>query len=161
MLGRRRAPDYSGDPADIRRAAIDLLSRREHCAAEIRAKLIARFGKEAPVEPELERLLADGLLSDARFAEIFVRMHRNKGHGPLRVLRELEQRGVAVALAEVAVDARSRDWHELARAWKERRFGTEPPASAAEWQRVARQLQQRGFSSDQVRFALSGRDHER
>ncbi len=95
MLGRRRAPDYSGDPADIRRAAIDLLSRREHCAAEIRAKLIARFGKEAPIEPELERLLADGLLSDARFAETFVRAHRNKGHGPLRILRELEQRGVA------------------------------------------------------------------
>ena len=59
MLGRRRVPDYSGDPADIRRAAIELLSRREHCAAEIRARLLARFGKEAPVEPELERLLAE------------------------------------------------------------------------------------------------------
>jgi regulatory protein len=161
VLGRRRVPDYSGDPADIRRAAIDLLSRREHCAAEIRAKLLARFGKEAPLEPELERLLAEGLLSDARFAETFVRAHRNKGHGPLRILRDLAQRGVASELAEAAVDARSRDWHELARAWKERRFGAQPPASVAEWQRVARQLQQRGFSPDQVRFALSGRDRER
>ena len=161
MPGRRRVPGYSGNPVDIRRAALDLLSRREHCAAEIRAKLLARFGTAAPIETELERLLADGLLSDGRFAEAFVRMHRNKGHGPLRVLRELAQRGVAAELAEAAVDARSRDWHELARAWKERRFGAEPPASAAEWQRVARQLQQRGFSPDQVRFALSGRDRER
>ena len=155
MLGRRRVPDYSGDLADIRRAAIELLSRREHCAAEIRARLLARFGKEAPVEPELERLLAEGLLSDARFADTFVRAHRNKGHGPLRILRDLAQRGVASELAEAAVDARSRDWHELARAWKERRFGAQPPASAGEWQRVARQLQQRGFMPEQIRYALT------
>jgi regulatory protein len=157
-LGRRREPDYSGDPADIRRAAIDLLSRRERCAAEIRAKLITRFGKEAPVEAELERLLADGLLSDARFAETFVRAHRNRGHGPLRILRELEQCGVTTELAEAAVDARSRNWHELARAWKQRRFGEEKPASAADWQRVARQLQRRGFTLEQVRYALSDAD---
>ena len=158
MLGRRRAPDYSGDPADIRRAAIELLSRREHCAAEIRARLLARFGKEAPVEPELERLLAEGLLSDARFAETFVRTHRNRGHGPLRILRELEQRGVAGELAAAAVDARSRDWHQLARAWKRRRFGEQTPGSAADWQRVARHLQQRGFTPEHIRFALSDAD---
>ena len=105
--------------------------------------------------PCLERLRAEGLLSDARFAETFVRMHRNKGHGPLRILRDLAQRGVASELAEAAVDARSRDWHELARAWKERRYGTQPPASAAEWQRVARQLQQRGFMPEQIRYALT------
>lgn len=160
MLGRRRAPDYSGDPADIRRAAIELLSRREHCAAEIRSKLLARFGREAPIDSELERLLAEGLLSDARFAETFVRMHRNRGHGPLRILRELEQRGVAGELAAAAVDARSRDWHQLARAWKRRRFGEQKPASAADWQRVARHLQQRGFTPEHIRFALSDANPE-
>jgi regulatory protein len=152
--GRRRVADYSADPAHVRRAAMDLLSRREHCVAEIRAKLRARFGNEAPVEPELERLAGEGLLSDARFAEAFVRMHRNRGHGPLRILRELEQRGIDTELAEASVEARSRDWHELARAWKRRRFGDAEPASAVEWQRVARQLQQRGFTSDQIRYAL-------
>jgi regulatory protein len=153
--GRRRAPDYSGDPVDIRRAAMDLLSRREHCTAEIRAKLRARFGEDAPVDSELQRLSGDGLLSDERFAEAFVRMHRNRGHGPLRILRELEQRGVDRELAEASVAAGGSEWLELARAWKQRRFGAEEPASAAEWQRAARQLQQRGFTSEQIRFALA------
>jgi len=134
---------------------MDLLSRREHSRSEIRAKLHARFGGEAPVEPELERLAAEGLLSDARFAEAFVRTHRNRGHGPLRILRELEQHGVERELAEASVDARSRDWCELARAWKQRRHGDGKPASVTEWQRLARQLQQRGFSGEQIRFALA------
>ncbi|MBP9034806.1 MAG: RecX family transcriptional regulator, partial [Pseudomonadales bacterium] len=76
----------------------------------------------------------------------------------LRILRELEQCGVTTELAEAAVDARSRNWHELARAWKQRRFGEEKPASAADWQRVARQLQRRGFTLEQVRYALSDAD---
>lgn len=154
MSGFRSTKQHDADPAAIRRAAMNLLARREYAPGELRARLLARFGAEAPIDPELERLAGDGLLSEARYIEAFVRMHRNRGHGPLRILRELELRGVEVGRAEAGVEPGAREWCELARAWRVRRFGAGAPVSAAEWQKQARHLQQRGFSGEQVRHAL-------
>jgi regulatory protein len=158
MLRSRRVADYSGDPLDIRRAAMDLLSRREYGVEELRTRLVARFGSDAPVAEELQRLAADGLLSDQRFSESFVRMHRNKGHGPVRILHELRMRGIGEELAVAVVEPSSPDWAVLAREWRQRRFGVDTPASSVEWQKQARHLQQRGFSSEQLRFALKQGD---
>jgi len=157
MARRLRRAAGQGEPADpvgIRRVAMDLLARREHSVAELRVRLREKFGETAALEPELERLVAERLLDDARFAEAFVRMHRNRGHGPVRILHELEQRGVDAELAEAAVEPRAIEWAGLARQWRVRRFGDGLPASAAEWQRQARHLQHRGFSMEQVRQAL-------
>lgn len=141
----------------IRRAAMDLLARREHSVAELRERLLRRFGAEADaVEPELARLVDERLLDDTRFAEACVRMHRNRGHGPLRVLHELARRGVDSGLAEQVVASRDAEWIALARAWRKRRFGAAMPTGAAEWQRQARHLQGRGFDAEQVQQALRG-----
>lgn len=156
MSLRRKRSDTLA-PADgpvIRRAALDLLARREHSAHELREKLRQKFGTAPPIDQELERLLAEGLLDDNRFAEAFVRMHRNRGHGPQRILHELSQKGVDAAIAEACVEPRSAEWVELLRRVRERRFGEEVPASSAEWQRQARHLQSRGFSAEHVRRAL-------
>jgi regulatory protein len=123
----------------------------------LRARLLARFGDGAPIDPELERLAAEGLLSEARFIEAFVHAHRKRGHGPLRILRELEQRGVDAGRAAAGVEPDAREWFELARDWRIRRFGAAAPGAASEWQRQARHLQQRGFSGEQVRHALRDR----
>lgn len=156
MSLRRKRTDASV-PADgpvIRRAALDLLARREHSARELRDKLLQKFGSGAPIEPELSRLQDEGLLDDARFAEAFVRMHRNRGHGPQRILHELSQKGVDAVIAEACVEPRSAEWITQLRAIRARRFGDDPPASTAEWQRQARHLQSRGFSPEQIRRAM-------
>jgi regulatory protein len=138
----------------LRRAAMNLLARREHCAIELREKLARRGGEPALIDSVLAELGKEGLQSDERFVEAFLHMHRNRGHGPVRILRELELRGVQRELAESAVEPRASSWSELARQWRQRRFGDAIPASAADWRRQARHLEQKGFSSEQVRFAL-------
>ncbi len=156
MSLRRKRTDASV-PADgpvIRRAAFDLLARREHSAAELRQKLIQKLGPAPQLDEELERLLAEGLLDDSRFAEAFVRMHRNRGHGPQRILHELSQKGVDAEIAEACVESRSTEWIELLRRIRARRFGEEAPASSSEWQRQARHLQSRGFTAEQIRRAM-------
>jgi len=153
---RRRRADTSA-PADgpvIRRAALDLLARREHSTRELREKLLQKLGSAPQLDEELDRLQAEGLLDDNRFAEAFVRMHRNRGHGPQRILYELAQKGVDAAIAEACVEPKSGEWVELLRRIRARRFGEEAPASSAEWQRQARHLQTRGFSTEQIRRAL-------
>jgi regulatory protein len=155
---RRKRSDTSA-PADgpvIRRAALDLLARREHSAHELREKLRQKFGTAPPIDQELERLLAEGLLDDNRFAEAFVRMHRNRGHGPQRILHELSQKGVDAAIAEACVEPRSAEWVGLAARWRSRRFGETIPTERAEWQKQGNHLLTRGFTVEQIRRVLKG-----
>ena len=135
---------------------MDSLAHREHSVAELRDKLLQRGAAADQTGSVLEQLAMEGLLSDARFSEAFVRMHKGRGHGPLRVLRELELRGIDAELAAASVDARGEHWCELASHWRQRRFGEALPRSAEQWQREARYLLQRGFSSEQIRVALRG-----
>ncbi|MGB0765874.1 MAG: recombination regulator RecX, partial [Luminiphilus sp.] len=55
------------NPADVRRAAMDLLARREHSVEELRQKLARRFGRDQErdqvIVEQLDRLVDEGLLS--------------------------------------------------------------------------------------------------
>ena len=88
------------NPSDIRRAAIDLLARREHSFKELQDKLCRRFAAVELVElvelveQQLNTLVADGLQSDRRFCEIFVRSKSGQGQGPQRISQQLRQRGI-------------------------------------------------------------------
>lgn len=154
MAMLHRAVTPTDDPLVVRRTALDLLARREYAMRELAARLSARFGSGAPVGVVVQQLCDEGLQSDQRFAESFVRVQRQRGRGPLRILHELAERGVERELAAACVDASAPEWVEVARQWKCRRHGEARPATLAERQRIARQLQQRGFDASQIRRAL-------
>lgn len=146
-------------PADVRRAAMDLLARREYGRSELAGRLAAKALPETLVEPVLDALAAEGLQSDARYAESFVGARANRGQGPVRIRLELERRGVAGELVDAAL-AEAGDWDALAAAARVRKFGAKPPADFREKARQARFLQYRGFTAEQVRAALEGAPDE-
>ncbi len=103
-------------------------------------------------------LSGEGLLSDRRFTEIFVRSRLNRGQGPLRIEADLRQRGVAVELIEqYLAEAGSEEsgWSETARAARRKRFGEEVPRDFSERARQARFLRSRGFTEQQIRNAFA------
>ena len=55
-----------------RNKALDLLARREHSVAELRAKLLVREFDSASIDEAIDQLVGEGLVSDARFADAFV-----------------------------------------------------------------------------------------
>lgn len=146
--------DSDWDPARLRKLAMDLLARREHTRAELTAKLTARGAETDAVAPVLDALEDDGLLSEARFAEAFVRQRTGRGHGPVRIRHELCRRGVSEPAADQALAAAEADWDELAVSVRHGRFGAGPPADFKDRARQARFLTYRGFTGDQVRQAL-------
>lgn len=136
---------------------MDLLARREHSVGELRDKLLARgIEDELAVVAELERLCAEGLLSDARFAEAFVHARRLRGQGPLRIAAELRERAVATEVIEACLDPQDEAWGELAQEARRKRFGGEVPQEFDERARQARFLRYRGFTEGQIRRALRG-----
>lgn len=151
----------SPDEVAIRRAAMDLLARREHGAAELRAKLLRRFASAGDVDAAIDRLTAEGLQSDRRFAEQLLRSRLERAYGPFRIRQELLQKQVDEVIVDevlaAVADAPELDggWEEVARRAWHKRFGTLPRAFD-ERQRQARYLQQRGFDHDTIRHVLEG-----
>lgn len=142
--------------ATVEATAVRLLARREHSRMELAQKLGARGVPAALLDEVLESLAARRLQSDERYAESLVTSRTGRGQGPVRIRRELAQRGVAAPLIDAALEAAAADWFELARQARRRRFGDDPPDGWNERVRQSRFLEYRGFSSEQIRFALGG-----
>ena len=138
--------------------AIALLARREHGRVELGRKLQRRLGPDesmADVERVLDRLAAQQLLSDARFAAALVRQ-RSVRYGDLRVAHDLRLRGVPAAEATAAMALVEGSEAQRALAVWARRFDA-LPTSAAERGRQGRFLQARGFSMTVITRILAGK----
>jgi regulatory protein len=147
--------DRMSDRTEARKKAMDYLARREHGRGELLSKL-ARFGFEADVAADaIEGLIEDGLQSDQRFAEAFVRSRINQGKGPARIRADLKERGIAAAVIGEALAESGQDWFALAREVRLRKFGVACPADFKAKARQMRFLQSRGFEPDQIQVAVS------
>ncbi len=122
-----------------------LLARREHAAGELAAKLEQRGYEREAVAAEIERLAAQGLQSDERFAELFVEQRVARGDGPLKLRSALSERGVSGERIDIALAPYADEWPSLARAVVAHRFGTAAPGGRNERARRVRFLQGRGF----------------
>src|SRR3989338_9583768 len=101
---------------EVRRAAMDLLARSEHSRAEAVAKLQQKFPELVQHFDEvLDQLEQDGLLSDERFAEAYVRYRRSRGFGPLLIRQELRGNGIDATLLEAVIDLRAEEWLDTLR----------------------------------------------
>ena len=140
-------------PAGARDSALRSLGRREHSAAQLKAKLKSRGYESVDAVQAVEDLAASGLQSDARFAEQLVRSRIAQHYGPLRIKAELAVSGLSDADISAALSAAEADWTELARELHRRKFGA-TPASMAERQKQHRYLAGRGYSGDQIRSVL-------
>ncbi|CBV43628.1 regulatory protein RecX [Halomonas elongata] len=136
--------------------AIRLLARREYARGELRERLAAKGHAAEDVEACLLELEEQGLQSDARFAESFLRSRVARGQGPIKLRAELGRRGIdddiaRQAFAELASEV---DWFELAAEVLARRF-TGPGETPRERARRERFLAGRGFDFEQLRHALT------
>lgn len=144
------------NPVAVRRAAMDLLARREHGRVELTRKLRSRGAADELIEAALDRLAEEGLLSEARYLEAFVGYRARAGYGPLRIREELTQRGLARSDIEQALRDSGIDWREqLEDTWR-RKFAGELPVDARERARQGRFLSYRGYPLDLIGRLLRG-----
>jgi regulatory protein len=121
---------------------VRLLARREHAAGELAAKLEQRGYGRAAIDAEIERLAAEGLQSDERFATLFVEQRVARGDGPVKLRSALGERGVDVGTIDSALTPFEDEWHAL---------GVSAPATRNELSKRMRFLQGRGFPAGIVR----------
>lgn len=160
MRAKRSADGEAGDwtAAALEAAAVGLLARREHSRAELQRKLAERGAPDGLIGEVLESLAARRLQSDERYAESLITSRIGRGQGPVRIRRELAERGVIAAQVDAALESAGADWFRLARDTRRKRFGEEVPGEWKERVRQSRFLEYRGFSGEQIRYALGSDD---
>jgi regulatory protein len=136
--------------SELRQRAIRLLARREHSRAELIRKLAAD-GTTEEIAAVLAQLETEGLLSDARYAEAYVRSHCAR-FGAARLRQTLRSKGIDAELVNAQVGTLEGEL-ERARAVWARKFAA-VPRDAREWARQGRFLQNRGFAVDVIRQLL-------
>jgi len=128
-----------------------MLSRRALSVSECRDRLRHREHGEPDIEAAITRLLETGGLDDKKLAAAYARTAAEiKGRGRLRVIRELQARGVAKGIAAEAVGDVFGDKDEralVARALQKKlRHRAGRPLDAAEKGRLYQYLMRQGFT---------------
>ncbi len=148
-------------PTQIRRAAMDALARREHSYVELQRKLRSKFA-DVPVEElqlQLDRLREQGLQSDTRFTESYIRYRKSRGFAYLHLRADLLGRGVSEQIVEEFLFPDDEDWLPMAEALVERRLLGEGELifGSKTHRKLIRFLDSRGFPHSISRRALDAK----
>ncbi len=141
--------------------AIRLLTRGEQTACQLTTKLNQKcVSLNQPKSPEvinqvILKITEAGWLSEKRFVHAFARMKINQKVGPVKILYELNHKG----LTEQQINHFLEDceaWQEIN--WVEqavqvlgKKFGDD---QSIIWPKKAKYLQSKGYTSEQIRRAL-------
>lgn len=132
---------------------IDLLSRREHSAVELRQKMQQRGHASEDISAVITFLIENDYCNETRFAESIFRSRLNKGYGLRYIEQELIQKGVDNNTINLVKDELEVDWFEQAANAYEKKFGQTPISDEKDKAKRIRFLQYRGFNSHDI-FAL-------
>lgn len=133
---------------------MDYLARREHSQSELKRKLASRADNKDLLEAVLADLVSEGLQSDSRFVEAYVRSKMNAGIGPIKLRMELIQKGISDACLESALDIDEEIWLEQCRAVWEKKYRGQKATSRNEQAKQIRFLMSRGFGMDLIKRVI-------
>ena len=125
--------------------AMNLLARREHSYTELKQKLMLRSFSAEDADQALTQLQQEGLQSDRRFTENYIRYRAQKGFGPIKIQYELQQKGVDHMLIQEFMVAWDQQWPDLMRQAAYKYTGNKKPLTQETQLKLQKFLQQRGF----------------
>ena len=148
-------PETASRPeaAQARNAALRLLTIRPRTVAEMRERLEPRFGADT-VEQTLARLLSEGLLNDAEFAQQWrSSRERRKPRSRRMIEQELRSKGIADDVVSDALE----DYDSYDAAYRAAaRYAARQKGTGRETfnRRVGAFLERRGFEYEIIRRTL-------
>ena len=91
---------------------MNALSRREHSEKEIYLKFVNLVNSKDILLEEILKLKEEGLISNQRYAEAYIRSRFHSGFGPVRIKYELEKKGVIKTTIKTAFQETDLDWDD-------------------------------------------------
>lgn len=131
-------------------AALGLLARREYSRGELFERLSRRSDNVALIEQVLDALAEQGLQSDERFAENFVRYRIEQGKGPIKIRQDLRQKHVSDELVSLHLDQDKEFWADRAEQLYLRKYGETALNGDKDFAKRLRFMVSRGFSAQLI-----------
>ena len=140
--------------SDIYNKALDIISRREHSEKELENKLLKKFDSTELIYLVIEKLKANNLVNNNRYAEMYVRIRKRKGFGPKRIGYELSTRGISSSVSSEVLDEVG-GWKEAAIEVFNKKYkdGVADDFKSKSKQKVF--MQNRGFSFQEIDSVFS------
>ncbi len=136
------------EPPDAVETALRALRFRDRTAAELEARLEQRGVGEAEREQALETLERIGYVDDERFARLRAEQLAVRGSGDALIRDDLERRGVAAGVIDLAIEALELERERAARIAERRGRGV----------KTARYLASRGFGEEALEGLVAAED---
>ena len=134
--------------------SLDIVSRREHSRYELMQKLNKRFPETIPIiEDVLDKLVANKILDDERFAEMYLNSRARKGFGPKKIEMELYSKKVESLFISNAIEAYG-DWLENAKNELQKKFKGVVPNDYKSTMKQKQFLFNRGFTTQIIERIL-------
>ncbi|MDX8387620.1 MAG: regulatory protein RecX [Ghiorsea sp.] len=158
------APRVDAHKAELNKAysaAVRFLGLREHNEYELREKLESKGFDEIIVDDAIERLKHYDYLSEARYAESFLRSRLKKGEAPWLAARKARQKGADPTVLQVALEEAESNFD----AWQTCKdvLDKRDPTGLRKhdkriWQRQLRYLQGKGFDMNTILQVMNDED---
>jgi len=140
--------------AELKKVAIDLLSRRDQSRHELKQKLQAKGGEADVIAEVIDWCTSESYQSDSRYCAMLVRAKVNKGYGPAVVSQAAREQGIDRELLTLTLEELEVDWFALALSQYQKKFADKPITDYQDKQKRMGFLQRRGFNSAQIQYAL-------
>lgn len=139
----------------IRQAILNLLARRDYSQRELLQTLQKKGHAADDIIPVLAGFVQTGLINETRFTENYIRWRAAKGYGPLRILQELQIRGITAEMIADQLQIADNAWFIAARQVWQKHFKGNMPKDFKNRAKQMRFLQYRGFTREQIADVFS------
>lgn len=141
--------------AELKKQALNWLSRRDHSAAQLTQKLQQKGASAAQVTEVISWCTAQQYLDENRFLSMLVRTRTRQGYGYHYLLQQCRTQNIGTEQLNACVAALNIDWWALALAAYQKKYGASPITDFKEKTKRMAFLQRRGFSSEQIKAVFT------
>ena len=128
---------------------MNALSRREHSEKEIYLKFVNLVNSKDALLEEIFKLKEEGLISNQRYAEAYIRSRFHSGFGPIRIKYELEKKGVIEAIIKTAFQETDLDWDDKLKSEFKKKYESNDMKSSND-NKISKFFLYRGFDLEKI-----------
>lgn len=136
---------------DSKDTALKYLTFRDRTCGEVKQHLLGKGFEPEEIHETIGRLKELGYLDDEDYCARYLEYAMGKGRGPLRIRRELEEKGVDRETIQIALEEYETEESDLDRAKEQaEKIARGKEIDKKLLARIGRRLQSLGYSSDVI-----------
>lgn len=162
MFNKNKTIEPITDKQKLRNRALYWLSKKEYSIHDFAKKLDNVCEISGLKNELLEDFIKRDWLNEQRYMASFVRMKLSAGLGLNRIKQELQSHGIKSSDAELYLEALETDWFAQAQSTYDKKYGSKPldKKDFKEKAKRFRFMQYRGFSPDQINYAIEHQSND-